>query len=332
MDWDKLSPSEQINAYKKSKKRRKEAKWKKDTNASIRYTEEKKQEYARIEAIVMRYKKQFEPDATQEDVQDGQQASRELIESFTPLFKKYIAMLRLGQISWTNTESRNFVKTFMQEKDLIYALKRTRISKELKERIEHRFKFITETYGKRPEDEIKLDLIECLLYLAKKYKQMGRSFCAYLYRAFLYEVQRFVKRYTSNPVNIHYRRLDYEEVMEAHEPTTNNDGSMEEAFANHLGIPDISWIQGKTCSDGFSELSPEQRKILVAYYLEEDSDRNIASDLGERMGTISKKRKEAILSLALKLGYDPTLLRCGRQIIPRVKKKKPKPMDNPIPA
>ena len=271
----------------------------------------------------MRYKKQFEPNATSEDIQDAQVASRELIEAFTPLFKKYIAMLRLGQIAWTNNESRNFVKTFMQEKDLVYALKRTRISKELKERIEHRFKFITETYGKRPEDEIKLDLIECLLYLAKKYN---------LYRAFLYEVQRFVKRYTSNPVNIHYRRLDYEEVMEAHEPTTNNDGSMEEAFANHLGIPDTSWIQGKTCSEGFSELSPEQRKILVAYYLEEDNDRNIASDLGERMGAVAKKRKAAILSLALKLGYDPTLLRCGRQIVPRTKKKKPKPMDNPVPA
>lgn len=243
--------------------------------------------------------------------EDGDRAATLLLEKFRPVFKKYIALLKTGQINFSDSEQKQFVALFMDEKHLRKSLaSKNPIDYSTRQVIIYKFGFIKETYGQLDEDEILTDLYVIFFILARRYKKTNRSFCCYLYNAFKYEMFRHIKSFTNNPANIYYKNISYEEV------TIDGDLQLVNEYDK---IPDIesdlstddngqltsSWVAGLACSEVFMELTPLERKILEMYYIRNMSARQIAETFHIHTNTCNKRRHEAIKKLAARLGFDP---------------------------
>lgn len=270
------------------------------------------EEWNEIEDLVVKYKRQFDADCTPAEKKQAQQAITELLENFNPLFKKYLLLIKSSQIDFADKEMKRFVLGFIGDPELKAALKRDRQSKDFKHQIMSRFNFVKETYGALSEEVIMIDLQMLMLILAKRYKQMGRNFCAYVYNAYSFEVSRHIKKFIKNPSNICYKKCEYEDLMQTCTEKFIEDDLIDRAYENNVGIPDSSWINGTNCSDTFSDLTPIERKILIKYYLEDYNDRQIGEALGLHINTINQKRRQAVSKLARLLDVDESTIKRSR--------------------
>lgn len=272
------------------------------------------EEWREVEVLIERYQAQFSNPSKEED---AKAAIEELIERFYPLFKKYLVLLKSGQINFNDTEMKHFVYTFMVEGNLKAALKRKYQSASARAPIYQRFNFVKETYGTLSEDEIMSDLQMLFVILAKRYKQMGKSFCGYLYNCYYHEVSRHIKKHIGNIVNIPYKNSEYEDYMQKSvDELKREDIPFEERlFETSEGIPDTSWTNGETCSDIFDNdrLTTLERKILIMYYLEDYNDRQVAESLGMHINTVNQKRRFAAESIAEALGCDKSKIKRNRK-------------------
>ena len=266
--------------------------------------EEKQEEWADIERYVMLYKKQFEPNATSADISESKEAAHQLVTRFNPLFKKYIMLFKTGQIDFKDSDMKTFISTFIDDPRLHRALKRTKSRTEYRSDIYKKFGFVLETYGQLPEEDILIDMQMLLLVLAKRYKQVGKNFCAYVHNCFRYEVSRHIKKYIKNPLNISYKNTSYEDANNGSGDEDMNMIHEDQYYEPEHGVPNMTWISGDTCSEIFSILNSLERKIIVKYYAEEYNDKQIADALGLHINTINQKRRQAIAKLASELNID----------------------------
>lgn len=263
---------------------------------------ERKEEWGEVDALVAAYQKQFNIDCTDEDKEAAGAAGNLLINKFYPLFKKYLTVLKTGQMNFQNAEQKLFVRLFMDQGQLKAALCRKKIAKELREIIITKFNFIIEAYGAQEDEEITEDLHMLFFVLAKRYKPMGKSFCCYVYNTFKFEVARHVKNYQKNPANFHYKVTCIDNHTQA--VSGGYDTIEDSIYEDSRGIPDMSWVSGRTCSELFAEFSAVERKIFCKYYLEDWNDSQIAELLGIHINTANQKRKAIVIRLSEKLGID----------------------------
>lgn len=269
--------------------------------------ERRLKDWEEIEELIMTYQEQF-TNPTVENKEAGIIASKELLERFNPLFKKYINLLKTGDINWGDMESRNFISMFIDNKDLQIQCRRKFQTNAVKQQIVEKFNFIKEMCSNQSEAEIKSDLQILLLILAKRYKQVGRNFCSYVYNCYQYEVSRFLKKQTSNPLNFNYKVTQWTEVLQ--NDIDLRDGLMEindvskELDKEVNDIPNQGWMTGETCSKAFSDLSVLDRKILVKYYLEEWKDKQIAEEFCMHINTVNQRRRKAAKKIAETMVID----------------------------
>lgn len=259
--------------------------------------EKREKDWAEIEDLIKTYQKQFiDPSTTEEEKVMAKNASERIIEKFSPLFAKYISILKYGVIDFEDLETKLFVSSFIDDIGLRRSLNRKKQSATVRNNVYNKFNFIKETYGNSNKEEILYDLQFLLLILAKRYKPMGKSFCAYVYNTYRHEVSRHIKNFIKNPLNIQYKNKPYEDYINANneEEFYHEDNYYESA----TGVPDMFWISGQTCSNAFSSLSNLDRQILVKYYMEEWSDKIIAEEFGLHINTINQRRRAAIATLA----------------------------------
>ena len=275
--------------------------------------EEREKEWERIEYLVSKYQEQFQEDIEEEDIKESKEAARELLERFNPLFRKYMSLLRTGQIDFNDSETKLFVLSFVSDPSLKKALKRKKQKAEYRTEIYKTFNFIRETYGNLNEEEMLMDLQSILLIMAKRYKQVGKSFCAYIYNSYRYEVARHIKKFIKNPLNVPYKNVVYEDYMKTTTDQDVEDSFEDRFYENNIGMPDMTWVRGLTCSDTFTNLSPLERKVLVKYYLEDWNDRQISEEFGIHMNTVNSKRREAASKVAYTLGLTEEDIKRNRK-------------------
>lgn len=275
--------------------------------------EQRLKEWAEIEELVLTYQKQFDINANENDKINAKQAANELLEKFSPLFKKYTTLLKSGQIDWDDMEMKQFVCNFIDDIELKRALSRKKQRAVYRNEIYKKFNFIIETYGALTEEEMLIDLQTLLLVIAKRYKQIGKNFCAYVYNSYRYEVARHIKKFTINPLNITYKNLQYEDCINGSDDFKIEQSYEDNYYEDVTGIPNMSWIQGHSCSDIFSDISPLERKILVKYYLEEWKDGQIADSLGMHINTVNQKRRRAARNIARKMNLDLSAIKRTRK-------------------
>lgn len=273
--------------------------------------EEKTQEWLEIEALVLRYQKQFKDEFKGDpDVeQDAKEAAAEILSRFYPLLKKYLTIVTTGIINWQDKESKDFVSNFINDRAQLNALHRKSQTAEYRRAIYDSFNFVKETYGNNDPEEIMTDLQMLLLVVAKRYKQVGKNFCAYVTNSYKFELARHIKNYFKNPLNVTYRLSEYsvdalkDDSSEIYE---------DEYYESETGIPSKEWINGY-CGDAFQSLAPVERKILVKYYLENLNDKQIAYELGLHLNTINAKRRKSLAKLCEYYGIDPSTIKRSRK-------------------
>ena len=172
----------------------------------------REKEWALIESLIGQYQLRFTSIDDDYD-ESSQDAAQELLKKFYPLFKKYVVLLKSGQIDFNDGEMKLFVSSFLDDEVLKKALRRRKQKADFRTQIYKKFNFVKETYGSLPEEEIMIDLNTIFLEMARRYKQMGKSYCGYLYNTFKFEVSRHIKKFTRNPLNIHYKHIEYEDYM-----------------------------------------------------------------------------------------------------------------------
>lgn len=269
--------------------------------ALILSEDERLEQWAEVEGLVLTYQQYLHHPV---DHYMSQEAADMLLQKFSPLFKSYITVIKYNQIDWTNKEQKMFVAQFIGDKRLRQFLTsaKKRSSSETKAKIYEAFNFVAVTYGSLTEEDILSDLYMCFLTLMKRYKQTGKNFCAYVANVFHFEVSRYIKKYTSNPLAVNYKTCAYEDTTNGEEADHAYEDSYYESY---VGLPDYTWINGETCDSLFDGLSTLQRKILIEYYLEDYNDGQIGEHTATNIGTINGKRRKAISELCSKLGVDP---------------------------
>lgn len=283
-------------------------------NPTLNLDEEKrKEEWEEIEALVLNFQKQFKEECTETEKKYAQECGNILVAKFSPLFKKYIQMFKYANVDWTDRESKEFIALFIDSYELKKALFRKKINAANRAEIYAKFNFIIETYGKTEEEDIIADLSMCLLILAKRYKNVGKNFCAYVYNAFRHEVARHIKKQVKNPLTIWYKNFEFEEWINSGVNPANEIVYEDNYYESLTGLPDITWVNGQSCADIFNKLSTFQRKILVKYYLEDWNDRQIAQYLGTHINTVNQKRRDAIALLCAEAGVPKSELKRSRK-------------------
>lgn len=245
-------------------------------------------EWEEVEQLILLYQKGFE-DASFKEA--SLEAANELIARFSPLFVKYLKILNGGEINFYDLETKCFVFSFIDQS------MRSKFPSN-KKNIIYRFRFVIKTYGTLKQDEILSDIHEIFFRIAKRYKQVGRNFCGYLYNVFYHEMSRHIKKHIENPLNIPYR------MNELIEQRTENCSEIEDYlsdFHEKQEVLDFDWISGKDCDDVFSSLSVLDRKILMAYYIDDQNDKQIAQSFGIHINTVNQRRRKALYEVLNKM-------------------------------
>lgn len=277
--------------------------------------EQRKKDWSDIEEMVMRYKMQFDPEASAFEISDSNKAGLELVNKFYPLIRKYTTLLKTGQINFNDPEMKAFVNSFINDKSLKRALNRHKQKAHFRSDIYKRFNFILETYGQIAEADIVVDMQMLILTMAKRYEPQGRNFCAYVYNSFRYEVSRHIKKYFKDPINVPYKHMQYDDFLEQNDERACNDfdeALEEKYYEDAMGLPDITWISGLSASEIFEDLTPIERKMLIKYYLEDWNDRQISEEFSIHINTVNQIRRSAINKLADRLGICPTDIKRSR--------------------
>ena len=128
-----------------------------------------------------------------------------------------------------------------------------------------------------------------------------------------HEVARFIKAYIKNPLSIPYKNFQYEDFINGSEDAFLIEEQENSYYESITGLPDMSWLLGDTCSTEFLFLTPLQRKIMVKYYLEDWSDRQIAESMGVQTSSINGKRREALNMLCEYYNIEPSSLKRMRK-------------------
>lgn len=167
-------------------------------------TEKEIKDWNEVEELVISYQEYISSDIPEEkELAKG--PAEELLNRFAPLFKKYILLIKHNQIDFNDMEQKSFVSLFMDDITLRRVLNRKVTPPSYRSDIYIKSNFIKETYGSNSEQDIINDLYICFLKIAKRYKQVGKNFCAYLYNVFKHEVARMIKANIKNPLSIPYK-------------------------------------------------------------------------------------------------------------------------------
>ena len=274
-----------------------------DNNGFVWDLYERRDEWEAIDRLVFAYQRQFKENASALDMEIADAAGVELLERFYPLFKKYLIVLTTGQINFKNMEQKQFVRMFVDTNGLKHALNMKKPPRDMKEAVVQKFNFIYESYGKQDECEILADLQMLFFVLVKRYRDVGKSFCCYIYNSFKFEVARWIKTYIKNPSNFHYKVAELNEE-EIHMQDTGYELVEDDKHETPFGSPDLDWIIGTGCSELFADFSPLDRKIFVKYYLEDWNDAQIAEMMGVHINTANQRRKTITQKLASKVGIS----------------------------
>ena len=220
-------------------------------------TEKEIRDWNEVEELVLQYQTYIlSTDPEEKELSKG--PAEELLNRFAPLFKKYMMLIKHNQIDFNDMEQKSFVSLFMDDITLRRVLNRKVTPPSYRSDIYLKSNFIKETYGSNSEQDIINDLYVCFLKIAKRYKQVGKNFCAYLYNVFKHEVARMIKGQIKNPLSIPYKNFQYEDYVNGTEDSYQVEIYEDTYYESYTGLPDLSWVLGDTPSSIYPHCAPHQ--------------------------------------------------------------------------
>jgi hypothetical protein len=200
-----------------------------------------------------------------------------LIEQYDNFLNKYYALLHHNTIDFSNYDIRCFLACYISEEDVSKDLRRGRYPSQ--ETIKVAYKILQHLRHKLRNHtwrEVKNELLIPFLFCARIYKSKGIGFDKYLYKAYKYNLKRHLD------INLKWDALDKHTVYRdfAIEEDSLPDEFKVEEFEFYLDeafeLTDPRWIHGSKSTGPFKDLKPHERYILVKYYYEDKTDKEIA--------------------------------------------------------
>ena len=91
-------------------------------NSPANFVEEneskRKEEWDEIENLVLNFQKQFYGEITNEEEEYAKTCGDLLLAKFSPLFKKYLTLLKYTHIDFTDREMKEFIALFLDNYEL----------------------------------------------------------------------------------------------------------------------------------------------------------------------------------------------------------------------
>jgi RNA polymerase sigma factor (sigma-70 family) len=237
--------------------------------------------------------------------------STKLVNQYKNFLNKYCTLFYSNTIDFRNYDIRCFLACYIEDKKLSNSLRRGKYhsSKTVAAayKVLHylRLKLRNHTYQEL-EHELLIPFLQC----AKSYQPQGIGFAKYLYNSYRYELKRHLDRNIKLDAmdrhEILYRDIWVEDEWEEEELPEHLTIEMDE----HFELSDPNWIHGKKAGEPFSNLKPHERYILVKYYYEEYTDKEIARMLPYNPKSIHRIRMRLIKYF--KELYDKGELKCIR--------------------
>lgn len=241
-----------------------------------------------IEELVQRFK-------------DGDRSvGEQLLQKFENYFNKFYLIVKNITINLNDRETKFFISMFLNDATLFQ--KKEDISSDDYHTVMQAFGSVCNTYGKLPREDIYQDMYLVFFTLLNRYKPIGKTFGSYLCTSFVYEYSRLIKSYLKDPLSRVDKTVEYIDMFHR-----NRYVEPEYAFFN---MPydeekqDDLWIHGLTCSEAFSKLTPLERIILIRYYIERKSDREIAEQIGRTRNYVNIKRLNAVKKISEYMGIE----------------------------
>lgn len=224
--------------------------------------------------------------------------AEKLIKKFKPFIQKYVDMILYETIDFRNYELRYFLSCFIRNKKIRsnlrgsykYHSKETiKMAYNVLRVIRMKFRFYT-------ENEIFNELLIPFLECAQEYKLVGSNFDNYVYKSYKYRLLRHIN-------NMQFDALDFQAKMSADDVLFEEEWYEEQEddffliLEEELELNDPGWIHGKKSEEPFSSMEPHERYILVQYYLNGKTDKEIARMLPYHPKSISRIRNRLINQL-----------------------------------
>jgi DNA-directed RNA polymerase specialized sigma24 family protein len=225
-----------------------------------------------------------------------------LIKYFEPSFGSYIKLVFKSDLNELTYQRKVFLTCLMNKKQLSQRIWENKMTIEDREYLLFKLSQIRQTYS-NSRDDFKSDMIMLFIELLRRYKKTDKNFTGYFTRVYPYELYRYIKKhYIDEPtcwkkvvVSLSYdepEELQYEffeELIEEKKTDINRDLSS-------------SWIsEDYLCSEVFSDLTAQQKELLVLYYERLMNDKMISEKLKLHINTINQRRRQVVKTLGEKL-------------------------------
>lgn len=228
-------------------------------------------------------------------------AALKLIHAFSGFLTNIVLLVKYGIVDPHNASLRKLLSLFVKswrERAVIRNVRRT--DSEAQRLLYSVAGMVANQFSAYSEEDIWAELVAELLTLARRYRNdRGYFFHVYVTKALPYGAYRRIMKWVGDPAAIVVRSSD-EYSLDHLEQYADPDAAPEEEtghapliLADDDTELDENWINGYTCSEIFSDLTPLERRVLLMYYREGLRDREIAERFGFSTPTVRNVRASA---------------------------------------
>lgn len=225
--------------------------------------------------------------------------SEQLVEQYKNFLNKYQMMFVNENVDFTNYDVRSFLSCYVKDPEIRRNLRRGKFHSSETRSIAYKIlQYIKWALRQHHPKEIEAELVIPFLRCAKAYKQQGKSFNRYLYRVYRYELKRHIDKMPIDMldqekityIDVWHDNFDWEVTEDVYDFERPLHIEMDDTL--ELSHPD--WIHGDKSTEPFRLLKPHERYILVKYYYENHTDKEIAKMLPYNPKSIHRMRKRLV--------------------------------------
>lgn len=230
-----------------------------------------------------------------------------LIKQFKNFLNKYSSMISNENIDFSNYDVRSFLSCYVKEREIKSNLKRGRFhSSKTVETAYRVLRYVKWALRKHKPQEVEAEILIPFLRCARSYQQKGKTFSSYLYQTYRYELKRHIDSLTVDILDqegvlffdvwhddYDWEVVDIDSQLLQLDRFNLNDLEMDEGL--ELSHPD--WIHKDKSLPPFDTFKSHERYILVKYYYENYTDKEIARMLPYNPKSIHRIRMRLVNQL-----------------------------------
>lgn len=221
----------------------------------------------------------------------------ELIKKYHNFLNKYYVMFAEGVINFENYDLRYFLSCYLKDKEDRRSLRKGKYhSKEDIANAYHVLKYLKKAFIGFNNKEIYHELLIPFLKCVNDYQEKNSHFKNYLYKTYKYNLMRHLN-------TLLFKRHGYIESEKFFVSFPKDEEEKENTLVMDPGLElhHPLWLKGETARDPFNKFTREERLILIKYYLESKTDKEIGRLIGKSRKYINRKRNKIVNDIKEKL-------------------------------